>query len=137
MGKELAVMGCKFKISSTMGSISAVSLQASSQPSQNISVSSKGAYFDKITVAITTAKITAAVPGTTGTGILASGSVDITGTGSNVLEGSKKAVLKGDKGTKTIKFTFTTTSTPPSTTPVPVPVTVEVDDPGQTDVIAL
>lgn len=137
MGKEIAVLGCKFKISSTMGTISAASLQATSQPSQNVSVSGKGVYFDKITVAIATAKISAVVPGTTGTGVLASGSVDITATGSNITESNKKVALKGDKGTKTINFTFTTTSTPASTTPVPVPVTIEIGDPGQTDVIAL
>lgn len=137
MGKELAVQGCTFKISSTMGQISAASLQATSQPSQNIACNGKGVYFDKVTVAISSATITAAVAGTTGKGTLASGSLDISGTGANILESNKKAVLKGDKGTKTINFIFTTTSTPPSTTPVPVPVTIEVDNPGQTDVIAL
>ena len=137
MGKELAVQGCTFKISSTMGEITATSLETTNQPSQDILHNNKGVYFDKITVAISAAKISAAVAGTTGTGVLESGSLDISGTGDNIMENSKKVVLKGDKGTKTIDFTFTTTSTPPSTTPVPVPVTIEVDNPGQDKVIAL
>lgn len=136
---EVAVQGCSLKISSTAGSISAVSVVPSNSPSSDNFVNDKGIFFDKITAQITTATITPTTPiaGTTNTGILTSGSLDINGTASNVLDSSNnKAVQKGDKGTKTMTFTFTTTSTPPSTTPVDLPVTVEVDDAGQTDVIA-
>lgn len=136
---EVAVQGCSLKVSSTAGSISAVSVVPSNSPSSDNFVDNKGIFFDKITAQITTATITPTTPiaGTTNTGILTSGSIDIAGTASNVLDSSdKKAVQKGDKGTKTMTFTFTTTSTPPSTIDVQLPVTVEVDDAGQTDVIA-
>ena len=135
---ELAVQGCTLQISSTAGDITAVSVQPSNAPSSDVLISNKGVFFDKITAQITTAKISASIPGTTGTGILASGSVDINGTASNVLElpSNNKAVQKNDSGTKTLSFTFTTTTTPPSTTDVPLPVTVKVSDAGQTDVTA-
>ena len=137
---ELAVNGCTFKISSTVGSIEAVSIEAVSTPSQDISVGNKGVYFDKITVAITMAKITPTtpIPGTTNEGILESDSEDINGTADNILElpAGSKAVQKGDKVTVTKNFTFTTTSSPPSTTEVAMPFTVEVLDAGQTDVTA-
>ena len=136
---EVAVQGCSLKISSTAGSISAVSVNPSNSPSSDNLVDDKGIFFDKITAQITTAKIepTTPVAGTTNVGILASGSIDIAGTAGNVLDSSdNKAVQKGDKATKNLTFTFTTTSTPPSTTDVSLPVTVEVDDAGQTDVIA-
>lgn len=137
---EVAVQGCSLKISSTAGSISAVSVVPSNSPSSDNSVNNKGIFFDKITALITTAKITPTTPiaGTTNEGILASGSIDIAGTASNILDANnKKAVQKGDKATKTLTFLFTITppATPP-TTPVNLPVTVEVDDAGQTDVIA-
>lgn len=135
---ELAVSGCTLKISSSAGDISAVSVLPSNSPSSDVTINNKGVFFDKITAQITTAKISAPVAGTTGTGILASGSVDINGTASNTLElpSNNKAVQKGDSGTKSLSFTFTTTTTPPSTTDVSLPVTVEVSDAGQTDVTA-
>jgi hypothetical protein len=136
---EVAVQGCHIKISSTAGSISAISVVPSNSPSTVNFADNKGIFFDKITVQITTATITPTTPiaGTTNTGILDSGSIDINGTADNTLDSNnKKAVQKGDKATKTLTFSFTTTSTPPSTTPVDLPVTVEVDDAGQTDVIA-
>ena len=140
---ELAVQGCTFKISSTVGSISAVSLTTTTQPSSVNLVNNKGIFFDKLTVNITTATITPSTPiaGTTNTGVLASDSIDISGTASNILDSNgKKALQKGDKNTKTCSFIFTFTPvppTPPYTTSIDLPVTVEIDDPGQTDVIAL
>ena len=140
---ELAVQGRRFKISSTAGSISAVSLATTTQPSNKNFADNKGIFFDKLTVNITTATITPSVPvaGTTNSGILASGSIDISGTADNILDSNgKKALQKGDKTTKTFSFVFTLTPTPPSppyTTSVDLPVTVEIDDAGQTDVIAL
>lgn len=134
---EVAVSNCILEISSTAGSISAVSVLPSNEPSDKVLVNDKGVFFDKIVASITTATINATVPGTTNTGVLVSGSIDINGTASNILDsGNKKAVQKGDKGTETLTFTFTTTSVPPSTTTVDLPVTVEVSDAGQTDVIA-
>lgn len=137
---EVAVQGCSLKISSTAGNISAVSVVPSNSPSSDNLVNNKGIFFDKITAQITTAKIepTTPVAGTTNVGILASGSIDIAGTASNILDSNnKKAVQKGDKATKMLTFLFTITPpTTPPTTPVDLPVTVEVDDAGQTDVIA-
>lgn len=136
---EVAVQGCNIKISSTAGNISAVSVEPDNSPSSDNLVNDKGIFFDKITAKITTASITPTTPiaGTTNVGILDSDSIDISGTASNILDSNnKKAVQKGDKATKSLTFTFTTTSTPPSTTDIPLPVTVEVDDAGQTDVIA-
>ena len=137
---ELAVQGCSLKISSTAGDISAVSVVPSNSPSSDNLINNKGVFFDKITAQITIATITPTTPiaGTTNTGILASDSIDILGTANNVLDSNnKKAVQKGDKGTKTCTFLFTITppATPP-TTPVDLPVTIEVEDTGQTDVIA-
>lgn len=136
---EVTVQGCTLTISSTAGAISAVSVQPSNLPSTDVLVNNKGVFFYKIVAQITTATITPTTPiaGTTNTGILASGSLDINGTASNILDAnSKKAVQKGDKGTKSFDFTFTTTSTPPSTTTVSLPVTITVTDSNQTDVIA-
>lgn len=136
---EVAVQGCNIKISSTAGNISAVSVEPDNSPSSDNLVNDKGIFFDKITAKITTASITPTTPiaGTTNVGILDSDSIDISGTASNILDSNnRKAVQKGDKATKSLTFTFTTTSTPPSTTDISLPVTVEVDDAGQTDVIA-
>ena len=136
---EVAVQGCNIKISSTAGNISAVSVEPDNSPSSDNLVNDKGNFFDKITAKITTASITPTTPiaGTTNVGILDSDSIDISGTASNILDSNnRKAVQKGDKATKSLTFTFTTTSTPPSTTDISLPVTVEVDDAGQTDVIA-
>ena len=137
---ELAVQGCTFKIYSTAGSISAVSLSTSTQPSGKDFADDKGIFFDKLTVDIDTATIIPATPvaGTTNSGKLDSGSIDISGTADNILDSAgKNALQKGDKGTATLTFTFTTTSTPPDTIDVDFPATVEIDDTGQTDVIAL
>lgn len=134
---EVAVQGCSIKISSTAGNISADSVEPSNSPSTVNLVGTNGIFFDKITALITNATIKATVPSTTNEGKLASGSIDITGTASNILDSSnKKAVQKGDKATETLTFIFTSTSSPPAEVPIPIPVTVEVDDAGQTDVIA-
>jgi hypothetical protein len=133
---EVAVQGCSLKISSTAGDISAVSVEPSNSPSTVNLVGTNGIFFDKITALITNATIKATVPSTTNEGKLASGSIDIAGTASNILDSNnKKAVQKGDKATKTLTFIFTSTSSP-AEVPTPIPVTVEVDDAGQTDVIA-
>lgn len=141
---ELAVQGCTFKISSTAGSISATSLATTTTPSNKDFAKNKGIFFDKLTVNISGATITPATPvaGTTNSGVLASGSIDISGTASNILDSNEKSALqKGDKNTKTFSFIFTLTPTPPPpsppTTSVDFPVTVEIDDAGQTSVIAL
>lgn len=134
---EVAVQGCSLKISSTAGDISASSVKPSNSPSTVNLVGTNGIFFDKITALITNATISATVPSTTNEGKLASGSIDIAGTASNILDSNnKKAVQKGDKATKTLTFIFTSTSSPPAEVPTPIPVTVEVDDAGQTDVIA-
>ena len=137
----IAVNGCTFKLSSTDGQVSgSTSVDPTCLPSSDVFVSDKGVYFDKIKVLLSTLIITPTVTptGTTGTGKLISDSIEINGTGSNILNASdKKAVLKGDKNTASFEFTFTTTSTPPEEVPLPYSVTVEVDDAGQTDVEAL
>jgi len=139
MGKELAVQGCTFKASITPGTISA-NCSATSQPANDILVSNKGVCFNKITVMVPSgSRVTLPAPPSGATSpsgqLLAPGSIDITGTGSNILRSSQKAVLKGDNGSKSLTFTFPG----PNGTQVPSPVNVkvEVDNPGQTDVIAL
>lgn len=136
---ELAVQGCTFKASITPGSISA-QCSTTTAPSSDVLVSNKGVFFDKITVTIpsgSSVTLTAPPAGATSpTGnLLVPDTIDISGTASNVLSGNKKAVLKGDNGSKAITFTFP--GPQGSQVPSPVTVKVEVDDPGQTDVIAL
>lgn len=139
MGKEVAVKGCTFKASITPGTISA-NCSTTTQPANDILVSSKGVFFDKITVTIPSgSSVTLLAPPPSATSpsgqLMAPGTVDISGTGSNVLRSNKKAVLKGDNGSKAITFTFPGPNG--STVPYPVTVKVEVNNPGQTDVIAL
>ena len=68
--------------------------------------------------------------------LASSATIDISGTGDNVLDSSgKKAVLKGDNGSKTISFTFPAPNG--ATVGYGVNVKVEVDSPGQDKVIAL
>ena len=136
---ELAVQGCTFKASITPGSISA-QCSTTTVPSSSVLVSNKGVFFDKITVTIPSgSSVTLIAPpagATSPTGnLLAPDTIDISGTASNVLSGGKKAVLKGDNGSKAITFTFP--GPQGAQVPSPVTVKVEVDDPGQTDVIAL
>ena len=139
MGKELAVNGCTFKASISPGTISA-QCSATSQPSTDVLVSNKGVYFEKITVMVpsgTSVVLPSPPAGATAPSgqLMAPDTIDITGTADNVLSGGKKAVLKGDNGSKSITFTFPGPNG--SQVPSPVTVKVEVDDPGQTDVIAL
>lgn len=140
MGKEVAVAGCSFKASITTGSISA-QCSTSTTPSQYDKAGGKGIFFDKITVTIASgASVTLAGPppgAVSPSGTLASSAtIDISGTGDNVLDGSgKKAVLKGDNGSKTISFTFPAPNG--ATVGYGVNVKVEVDNPGQDKVIAL
>lgn len=139
MGKELAVKGCTFKASINPGTISA-NCSTSTTPSADVLVGANGVFFDKITVTIPSgASVTLTSPPPSATSpsgqLMAPDTIDISGTADNVLSGGKKAVLKGDNGTKTVTFTFPG----PQGTQVPygVSVKVEVDNPGQTDVIAL
>lgn len=139
MGKELAVKGCTFKASISPGTISA-QCSTTTQPSADVLVSSKGIYFDKITVTVPSgSSVTLPSPPAGATApsgqLMAPDTIDIAGTAADILSGNKKAVLKGDNGSKAITFTFPG----PNGAQVPSPVTVkvEVDDPGQTDVIAL
>lgn len=139
MGKELAVQGCTFKASLTSGSITA-NCSATSQPANDVLVSNKGVYFNKVTVQVPTgSRVTLPAPPSGATSpsgqLMTPGSIDITGTGSNILRSSQKAVLKGDNGSKSLTFTFPGPNG--SQVPSPVTVKVEVDNPGQTDVIAL
>lgn len=140
MGKELVVKGCTFKASISPGSITA-NCSTTTQPSDDDLVSGKGIYFDKITVTIPTGasvKLPSPPSGaTSSTGqLMAPDTIDIKGTANDVLDGNgNKAVLKGDNGSKTVTFTF---PAPQGTvTTYGVNVKVEVDNPGQTDVIAL
>lgn len=139
MGKELAVKGCTFKASINPGTISA-NCSTTTVPSADVLIGSNGAFFDKITVTIpsgASVKLPSPPPSAVSPSgqLMAPDTIDISGTAADILSGDKKAVLKGDSGTKTISFTFPG----PQGTQVPygVSVKVEVDDPGQTDVIAL
>lgn len=143
---EVAVQGCTFKASLNTGegTISPSSLTASSQPSNKnfvvVSESDKGTYFDKVTVTVasgTTVVVTSppeTATSTTGT-LMSPDTIDIEGTADNVLDSNgKKAVQKGDKGSKSLTFTFPAPQG--AVTTGDYEVTVEVDDAGQTDVIA-
>lgn len=136
---ELAVSGCTLTATCELGQFSATSVLPGNTPSTNVSVNSKGVFFDKITAVITAGVLVPAepVPGTTNSGVLATGSVDISGTASNILDASgNKAVQKGDNGKKSLTFVFTTTTTPPGTLNKDYEIKVEVTNAGQTDVIA-
>lgn len=140
MGKELTVKGCTFKASISPGSITA-NCSTTTQPSNDDLVNNKGIYFDKITVTIPTGasvNLPSMPPGATSTTgqLMAPDTIDIKGTADDVLDGSgNKAVLKGDNGSKTVTFTFPAPQG--AVTTYGVNVKVEVDNPGQTDVIAL
>lgn len=126
---ELAVQGCTVTATSESGTVSA--LMSLSLSSQDILVSNKGVYFDKITVTLLSGTTVTTSAGT-GT-LVAPTPIDINGTASNILESGKKAVQKNDSGNNSsVNFMF-----PYSTSPVPIPIKVEVTDAGQTDVIAL
>lgn len=136
---ELAVSGCTLTATCELGQFSATSVVPSNSPSTDVLVDTNGVFFDKITALITVGVLIpfAPVSGTTNEGKLASGTVDISGTASDILDASgNKAVQKGDNGKKSLTFVFTTTSTPPSTITKDYEIKVEVTDAGQTDVIA-
>lgn len=118
---ELAVLGCTVDITSGQ---TATAKSITTSPSSNILVNGKGVYFGDIDVLLTAISF---VSGETFT--CASGTITISGTGSNVLEETKKAVLKGDSGSKELMFTGVSTGTQ-----VPAIVTVKITDAGQTDV---
>lgn len=137
---NIAVKGCALKISSPDGTLTGnVDVAPFCFPSNDVYVNNNGVYFDKITaLAKGLTLIPTVIPeGTTGKGTLVTDTIDIQGTGSNVLDsGNYKAVLEGDKGTKTCTFMFMTTTEPPSEVPLPYSVTVEIQRAGQTDVSA-
>lgn len=144
MGKELAVKGCTFKASINPGTISAncstITVPSADVLTGSSGVFSSGAFFDKITVIIPSgASVTLLSPPPSAVSpsgqLMVPDTIDISGTAADVLSGGKKAVLKGDSGTKTISFTFP--GLQGTQVPYGVSVKVEVDNPGQTDVIAL
>lgn len=122
MGKELAVLGCEVKVTTTGMSCEAIAI--TSQPSQKVKIGGKGVYFGDINVSLSAI--------TSGSLVCASGSITITATGAKVTSSSNKVVLKGDKGTATLTF-----SDPSTGAQSPLPVTIEVTDAGQDKVIAL
>jgi hypothetical protein len=141
---ELAVLGCEFKasISPAVGSKITASLSASpsTPPSTDNFVESNGIYFDKVTAIVasgaTVVLNTPPAGATSPSGTLtASDTIDISGTASNILDSSdKKALQKGDKGSKVLTFTFPAPNG--TTVPFGVEVTAEISDAGQTDVTA-
>lgn len=142
---ELAVQGCVFKASLDVGAgtIAPSSLTTITQPSSKdfcINETDKGIYFEKITVTVgsgTTVTVTtppSSATSPTGT-LMSPDTIDINGTADNILDSNdKKAVQKGDKGSKSLTFTFPASNS--STVTGNYNVTVEVNDAGQTDVIA-
>ena len=126
MGKNLAVQGCTLLIQGGTGPAPTIT----NQPSSNIKVNGKGVFFGQIAFSLSgviagdIVTPTGSYPGT------------IQGTGANVLESSKKAVLEGD-----VSATVTVRGTKPgpngSQLPAQGNVTVKVSVAGQTDVIAL
>lgn len=122
MGKELAVQGCTVKV--TTAGMSCEAIAVTTPPSQEVLADGKGVYFGDIDVSLTAI--------TSGSLVCASGTITITATGEDHTSHSKKAVLKGDKGTKTLTFTDSSTGAQSQ-----LPVTIEVTDPGQNKVIAL
>ena len=139
---ELAVQGCKFSpsLDTGVGTINA-NLSTSTTPSNVNLVNSNGIFFDKITVNVpagsSVALTTPPSGATSSTGqLMTADTIDISGTADNILdENGKKAVQKGDKGSKSITFTFPAPNG--GTVPYAVNVTAEVTDAGQTDVTAL
>ena len=135
---ELAVKGCMVSLTSTAGSLTPSLKSPFETQSQVNFVGENGIFFNKVTVDLSGLTISSPVAGTTGTGTLASGSIDISGTADNILDkNDNKAVQKGDKTTETFTFTFTNAPPATGTTPVDLPVTVEITDAGQIDVEAL
>ena len=118
---ELAVQGCTLSL--TDPSLSVVNMAITTQPSQYTSVNGSSVYFGDITVALTTIS--------QGSFTCPSGSVTISGTADSILEGTKKAVQKGDKGSAKMLFTESSSGNQKQIT-----VEVEISNAGQTDVIA-
>jgi hypothetical protein len=141
---ELTVDGCTFKasISPALGSISAPNItspQKETEASKKV-LAGTGVYFQKITAQIEAgASVNLSTPpagATAGSGqLMAPAPVVINGTASKILVEGKNAVQKGDYGEADIQFIFPGPNG--STVPGTVHVKVEVDDPGQSDVVAL
>ena len=128
MGKEVAVNGCHLVISSGG---SGPEPTITSQPSDQIFVSSKGVFFGEIKF-----KVSGVTSGDIANAD-GKGEGTIQGTGSNILliAGSKKVVLKDDESASvTVNGTKPSQSGPVSASGS---IKVKVLDPGQTDVIAL
>lgn len=141
---ELAVDGCTFKasIDVSLGSINAPNITT---PNKNTEASKKvlagaGVFFKQITALIQTgASVSLTTPpagATSGSGqLMDPAPVIINGTADKVLVEGQNAVQQGDYGEADIQFIFPGPNG--STVPGNVHVKVEVDDPGQTDVVAL
>lgn len=138
---ELATSSCSFKASleTGKGTITAT-LSTTTQPSQKVEAGS-GVFFDKVTVIVASGStVTLTTPpegATSSTGqLMAPDTIDIEGTADNITDSNDKSALqKGDKGDKELTFTFPAPNS--STITSPVKVIVEIDDAGQSDVIAL
>lgn len=138
---ELATSSCSFKASleTGKGSIEA-ELSTETQPSQKVEAGS-GVFFDKVTVTVASgASVVLTTPpegAISPTGqLMAPDTIDIAGTADNITDSSGKSALqKGDKGDKELTFTFPAPNG--ATTTSSVKVIVEIDDAGQSNVIAL
>lgn len=119
---ELAVKGCTVSITSGQ---SATSINITTQPSSDNSVSQKGIYFGDIDVTLKTV--------TVGSLVCASAQLTISGTSGNILDSNgNKAVQKGDSASDS--FTFTDSSSGAQST---LTIAIKITDAGQTDVTAL
>lgn len=139
---ELAVTGCTFKASleTGVGTISAL-MSTMTPPSDFVLAENKGVYFDKITVILGTGSTVTVTPehlpsgATSPTGTLtAIDTIDINGTASDIESEGKPAVQKGDSGEKLVTFTFPSSGS--GGVPGTFKVTVEVEDAGQSSVVA-
>lgn len=139
---ELTVKGCTLTatVDTSDGTLTCSPTESSTKlPSDYCKVNGKGIYFEKVVAQITSASILALSPpsgATSPTGTFTGQeTIDIKGTAEYVLEEGKKAVQKGDKGSKKITFIFPAQGG--GTVTGSYEVTVEVTDAGQTDVTAL
>lgn len=139
---ELTVKGCTItaSVDASDGTLTCSPIADESKlPSDFNLVDGKGIYFEKVVAQITSASILALSPplgATSPTGTFTGKeTIDIEGTAEYVLEEGKKAVQKGDKGSKNITFIFLAQGG--GTVTGDYEVTVEVTDAGQTDVTAL
>lgn len=117
---ELAVKGCKIRITDV--SITASAITIITEPSEKVLVDNKGVYKGTISVQLTNMS--------KGSYSLPSGVIVINGTADAVLCEGESSVQKGDKGSAV--FTFKDSDNEPSI----VTVEIEIYDSGQTSVIS-